>query len=109
MCARKALYETKEKVLWMLCFRRLLKLGYARILVIPSGAQTSTELKSSNDTCKMLKFFGKNDDQGGKVLENSEEVLGNAASKRLTARNVITTNEDEGKFKCDFIMDCIKN
>lgn len=104
ICTRDALYNTKERILWMNSLRRLLKLGCAKILVVSSGAQVFTELKHSNDICKMLKAFGLSDDRVRQILNNSEQVLRNAALKRYSTRNCIYTNENEGRLKEDFII-----
>ncbi|ELA41483.1 uncharacterized protein VICG_01467 [Vittaforma corneae ATCC 50505] len=104
ICIRDALYGSREKILWMNSLRRLLKLGCARILVVSTGAQIFTELKTSNDICKILNVFGLSDDNVKKILRNSEDVLRSAALKRYSSRNAIVTNENEGKLKEDFII-----
>lgn len=109
ICIRDALYGPKEKILWMNSLRRLLKLGCAKILVVSTGAQLFTELRGSNDVCKILNVFGLSSDKARKILSNSEDVLRNAALKRYSCRNAIVTNEYEGRLKEDFIINYRKH
>jgi len=104
MCLRDALYSPKERIQWMNSIRRLLKLGGGKILVISSGAQFFTELKSSNDICKILNVFGVSDDRVRNILRNSSEVLRKAALRRYTSNGAVASNENEGRLKEDFVV-----
>lgn len=101
---KDALYGSKERVRWMNGVRRLIKLGCTKNLVFSSNASVFTELKDSNDICKMLNLFGISDDVVKKILSNSEKVLRKAALKRYSSKGICATTEEEGIFKQDFVI-----
>lgn len=104
ICLRDALYGQKERIQWMSSLRKLLKIGASKILVISSGAQVFTELKSINDISKILNVFGLSNDRVKKILSNSADVLRRAALKRYSSNGAIATNENEGRLKEDFVI-----
>lgn len=104
MVLRDTLYNSKERIAWMNAMRKLVRLGCTRNLVISSGATIFTELKRPHDICKLLNLFGLSDDVSRRVLLNSEGVLRKAAMKRYSFKNSIATDENEGNFKHDFVL-----
>ncbi|KAM0680952.1 hypothetical protein GINT2_000734 [Glugoides intestinalis] len=102
---KDALYTQKEKIIWMNILRRLIRLGCYKNLIISSGSTVFTELKSSNDICKILNVFGLSDNSVKKILLNSEKVLEKAAFTRYASNETIATNENEGRLKQDFLID----
>jgi RNase P/RNase MRP subunit p30 len=109
MIIRDTLYSSKDRIIWMNCLRKLLKLGCSKNLIISSGAGIFTEIKRSEDISKLLNLFNVSDDNAVKILNNSELILRKAALKRYAYREAISNDVVVDNFKNDFIINYLKD
>ena len=104
---REALY--RSRVPWLNMLRRLLRFGCRRRIILSSGAQGPTELRNGLDIERILAVLNIRPNISQQMLENTRNLLENAAIKRYTVDGAVATNENEGALKEDFIIKQIRN
>ncbi|TBU11339.1 subunit p30 of RNase P [Hamiltosporidium tvaerminnensis] len=100
---RDALYDTKTKINWLKNTNQLLKITKGKNTLFSSNATCFTEIKRPMDIVKLLQSLGISEDQGHKIIQNSEECLKTCAFKRYCYRG-ISNSLEEGQLKRDFII-----
>ena len=102
---RRALYSSKERVVWLRNVFNLLRIPRGKNVVFSSEARCATELKHPNDIYRFLRFAGLSKRRAETVAnDNPTSLLRSAALRRYTFKGCVATSLEEGNLKRDFIL-----
>lgn len=94
----------KDRLMWYYNTRMLINYTKGRNIIISSGAENASELKSYVDFMKLLDFLGINKKIGNRILTNSIKLLNKCAEKRFLVQNCIFNDVEEGPLKNEFLI-----
>ncbi|EQB62041.1 ribonuclease p subunit rpp30 [Vairimorpha apis BRL 01] len=96
------LNNKKDRLMWFYNTKMFINYTKGKNVVISSGAENASELKSYIDFMKLFDFLDIKEKIGQRILKNSLKLLHKCAENRYFVHNCIFNDIDEGVLKKNF-------